>query len=424
MRTNLDIWVLDFLAALSPQDRWKAASRLGSQSDSGRWLMAVGFVMLLVLVPLLVIVTCRRMAAERRLDKQLFSDEAHRRGLSPRERDTLVRIATLARLRQKSTVFNYELAFERGAAKLLQTSLAQHGAEQTETLRTELYCLSEKLGFKKDSFASAASPAALRGLTSRNIPAGRTVHLTRRKDRDSDNIEATVEENTNTELKVRTPMVVRVTLGESWRVRYYFGSSICEFDTTIVGSEGDIIILNHNESVRFINRRRFLRVPVNKPAFIASFPFEQPLSPHSGDEDAVWGPPNFVPAVVTELAGPGLRLEVPMELAVADRLVVVFRLSAEPTTPDLHEPEPDAACEQLEVVQDIGQVRHVKKTENGFSIAIELTGLSDSDLNQLIRATNCASLEAAQTNKSATPEPQKELAEVAVAQGNADDRNA
>ena len=35
---------------------------------------------------------------------------------------------------------------------------------------------------------------------------------------------------------------------------------------------------------------------------------------------------------------------------------------------------------------------NLKSIKNGFSIAVELTGLSDPNINELIRATNAASL--------------------------------
>jgi hypothetical protein len=45
-------------------------------------------------------------------------------------------------------------------------------------------------------------------------------------------------------------------------------------------------------------------------------------------------------------------------------------------------------------VQDIGEVRHIKAIEGGFSVAVELVGLSDQDVDELVRATNAASLKA------------------------------
>ena len=41
-------------------------------------------------------------------------------------------------------------------------------------------------------------------------------------------------------------------------------------------------------------------------------------------------------------------------------------------------------------MEDIGEVRHAKVIESGFSIAVELTGVNDSNISELIRATNAA----------------------------------
>ena len=48
----------------------------------------------------------------------------------------------------------------------------------------------------------------------------------------------------------------------------------------------------------------------------------------------------------------------------------------------------------LKIVEDIGEIRHTKTIQDGFSTGLELTGLSDSDVNELIRATNAASMKA------------------------------
>ena len=45
------------------------------------------------------------------------------------------------------------------------------------------------------------------------------------------------------------------------------------------------------------------------------------------------------------------------------------------------------------IVEDIGEVRHTKAIPNGQLIAIELIGLGDSDIGELIQAANTASLE-------------------------------
>jgi hypothetical protein len=193
-------------------------------------------------------------------------------------------------------------------------------------------------------------------------------------------------------------------------VRYNFGASVWEFDAPVVSCHGGILVLAHTDDVRFINRRRFLRVPVKQPAFIARFPFARTL-PLSDDEISqqnqthvsadTWGPPEFVPAEVTEMAGPGLRVEAPLEVKVGDRVVVILKLSE--SAGRIHQADqggisPGPNTEQRRViaasrvVEDIGEVRHAEATQNGFSIAVELTGLNDSNVSEMVRATNTASM--------------------------------
>jgi hypothetical protein len=188
--------------------------------------------------------------------------------------------------------------------------------------------------------------------------------------------------------------------GEQWCVRYYFGASVWEFETSVISCNDNVLVLNHSDNVRFINRRRFFRVPVNRPTFIAPFPFAKTLSTNDENDNEGegqdpanstgdnWGPPEFVPANVTELAGPGLRIETPLEVNVGDRVLVVLQLSEEE---NMDSSLRNARSKTpLRIVEDIGEVRHAKVIENGFSIAVELTGVNDSNISELIRATNAA----------------------------------
>jgi len=165
--------------------------------------------------------------------------------------------------------------------------------------------------------------------------------------------------------------------------------------------------------MRFISRRRFLRVRVNKPALIARFPFSRTLPPNSDSSKKghwskrgsvnkpgnTWGPPEFMPATVTELGGPGLRIEAPLEVKAGDRILVIVNLSE---TIDARYSIPDTRQESR-IVEDIGEVRHAKAIQDGFSIAVELTGLSDSNVSELIRATNAASIRT-NGNRQANPD--------------------
>jgi len=302
-------------------------------------------------------------------------------------------------------------ALDRGAARMIEESFALRGAEESKQLRFDLSFLREKLGFRKQHPASVGSAIKSKELSSRQIPVGKKLHITHRKIRSLGEIESTVVKNSDVELVVKLAKPIEATAGEFWRARYYFGASIWEFDASVVSCDGDVLVLNHSDNVRFINRRRFLRVPVNEPAFIARFPFARTflVNGNAGQEtqksdgfevgqsstdasSSAWEPPEFVPAVVTELAGPGLRIEVPLKVKVGDRVLVVFRLDEEKHHASGSQENGNLPTSRI--IEDIGEVKHVKVIQKGFSIAVALTGLSDSDVNELIRATNVASVRA------------------------------
>ncbi len=98
------------------------------------------------------------------------------------------------------------------------------------------------------------------------------------------------------------------------------------------------------------------------------------------------GAPEFAPATVTEMRGPGLRIETLLDVRAGERVLVVFDLEVEPLVSD----DPSTMARRSRLIEDIGEVRHVKRLEEGVSVAVELSGLKDSDVNELIRATNAA----------------------------------
>lgn len=381
--------------ALTPEQRWEATREFKSNFIAERWFIVVGIIAIVILTVLLVVISFKRTRQERKSSDQLFIEYAEKRGLTDRERQILLGIANKAGLKRNESIFTLVSAFDRGAAKIQESLAGRQPNEKDSQLRTDISFLREKLGFKKQPSYSRGSPAKSTKLSSRQIPVGKTLHMTRRKARDPGNVESTIVRNSDTELAVRLASPVRITFGEFWCVHYYFGSSVWEFDTSVVSYDGDILILNHSDDVRFINRRRFIRVPAKEPAFIACFPFEKAAEPQ-------WGPPEFVPAVVTELAGPGLRIESGLKVKEGERVLVVLSLDEKRggnlTT---------AKAGILKIVEDIGEVRHIKAIPNGSSIAVELTALSDSDIDELIRITNAASVKAKAGNKN-NPAPTEE----------------
>jgi len=425
--------------ALTPMERWKAAGRF-STSTTEHWFILIVIAVIIVLTALLL-VSLRRKAQERKVSGQQFFDYAEKRGLSGRERRILLETAHKAGLKESQAIFNMVGAFDQGAGKMIEESLAQRGAEESQRLRTELTFLREKLGFQKRTSVSIGSSTKLKKPSSRQILTGNKLHITRRKNLDSGDIESTVIKNDNMELTVKLTTPVESQPGEFWLARYYFGVSVWEFDTSVVRCNGDILVLNHSDDMRFISRRRFLRVAVNKPALIARFPFSRTLSPNNSStkvggskrgsantSSKNWGLPEFIPATVTELGGPGLRIEAPLEVKAGDRVLLIVNLGAEQSQDliphkkiNLPSPVPaqDSRITPSKIVEDIGEVKHIESIKGGFSIAVELTGLSESDINELIRAANAASIRTTD-NRQNTPDSMKteeKVSEPVIVQG-------
>jgi hypothetical protein len=419
-----------FVLALTPIERWNAARRIDSASSGQYWFILLCVIAIIVLTAMFIASSYSHKIKERKAASRIFDNYAQRRGLSRSERQILLDITNMTGLKRIESIFTTIGAFDRGAAELTKDILERRGAKAGRNLSAQLSVLREKLGFEKKSPAPAGSAVSSNKPSTKQIPAGKKLHMTRRKVSGQADIESTVIENNDVELTVKLEASLESKPGELWSVRYYYGASVWEFETSSISCYGNILILNHSDNIRFINRRRFLRVPVNKPTFIARFPFTKMFLPKSQtDSDALqdsadisgdnWGPPEFVQASVTELAGPGLRIEAPLEVKVGDRVLVILKLSEENQKPGLA--KADKATPE-KIIEDIGQVRHTKSIKNGFSIAVELTGLSDPNISELIRATNAASLKTRDKTKAAeafgsSNNKHSEESEPAVTQG-------
>ena len=388
--------------ALTPVERWQAARKFSNSNTvmAEKWFFIAGIIAIAILIALLYWVSVKENRQERKSSGQLFEECAQRAGLSDRERQLLFNIAHRAELKRNESVFTMSSAFDSGMAKVIEVMSLNQTTEQVDLLKTEFTYLREKLGFRKVSRASAGSLVKDDKVSSRDIQVGKKLHITRRKSHEPRDIEVVVVKNTNSELSVKLTEPLRIEFGEIWCVRYHFDTSVWEFDTSVISYDGSTLVLNHSDKIRFVNRRRFLRVPVRKQAFVAAFPFSRTFSENTDETvelikeepEQVWGPPVFVPAIITELGGPGLRIEVNLEIKEGERILVVFNLDKKNTQSRPSERE-SVKTVISRVTEDIAQVRHVREINDGVSIGVELTGLSDSDCNMLVNATNTASLQ-------------------------------
>ena len=406
------------ILALTPIERWQAARRLGSDLVGKQSFALVCGAVLIVLTALLIVASCGRKKKGRKFADQLFSTYADGRGLSGRERTILLAIASKAKLRRSESIFTLASAFSLGAAQVTDEVLTLQGAQASRRLGVELTVLREKLGFQERVSDSVGSAATLNKPSSRQIPIDKKLQIKRHEHEPAD-IEATVIKNDDIELAVRLSKPLEAGPGHVCRIHYYYGASVWEFDASVVNCHDGILVLAHSYDVRFINRRRFFRVPVKKPAFIASFPFAKTLLSGENDDESEagdlpysWGPPEFVPATVTELGGPGLRVEAPLKVEVGARVLLIMKMNEE-SAADRQHVSPRSGhktARSSRIVEDIGEVRHVRAIEDGFSIAIELTGLSDSNINELIRETNSASIEAGASENGMVLEVAEQIA--------------
>jgi len=397
---------------LKPTERWEAARRFDGGFMAERWFILTGLAVIGILALLLAIISWRHKLEQAKAADLSFFEHALKEGLSERECRILRSVADYAGLRQSEAVFTMADAFDRGTIRMMNESLGCQGTEENALLKAELISMREKLRFHVQSEGSKGEPAKSKATSSRQIPVGKKLRMTRRLTQDvqdTEDIECTLIRNDFFNLAVKSPMPLQSSAGDLWRVRYYFGASVWEFDTSMVRCDGDIMVLNHSENIRFINRRRFLRVPVKMPALMAKFPFERRFSTQNTNGRALRErsasnnstnasigtpePPEFLPATLVELAGPGLLVKANLDAKAGDRVLVAFN----PDEEYHNEPAPNrrqANSQAPRIIEDVGMVRRSTVTEDGLLVGIELTSLSDSNVNDLIRLTNAVSLRA------------------------------
>jgi len=361
----------------------------GSGTGAGQAVTIIGITILIVLLALLIRTSYNTRQKDRQLADQQFLENVRRRNLSVREYHILLDIMSLARLRRREAIFDNVKAFESGAARLLADRTTQEGPEWTERFLAELEFLREKLGFKKHKGLDRTpinQKKKTRKLTTRDIPVGKSLRITRRLGRNTNEITTTVVGNDEDNLTTTLDLPIKVTFGEMWRANCFFGASAWEFDTSVVSFEGNKLVLKHSSDVRFINRRRFMRTPVSCPAHICCFPFAQVQDGAFDTAENHEQPLALVEACVTELAGSGLLLETQLQVDLGARVLVVFQLL------DQRDPQYKKGLVPVtRTIQDIGIVRRIDTTQRGVALGIELVGMTDTNVDELLRVSRLIS---------------------------------
>ncbi|MGC9453825.1 MAG: hypothetical protein ACP5HU_03085 [Phycisphaerae bacterium] len=364
-------------AQLSPSDRLNALRDMST--PAGSWwawglALAAGGLVLLTVVSLLYYRAERKKRAWR-----AFQGLCGQTGLSDRERQVLKLLCAVARVKKPEVIFTSEPTFDY-AINAIQTDkrfMSRPQAERNELLAT---CerIREKLGFCQSMDSAVESE----GVSRKIIPGAKLSIIHRGK---ASGFDAVVDHADPSDLLVSPTVPVECKPGESWLVRYSREGKVWEFDATVSEHSNGKIRLSHMERARYINRRRFRRVPTDKAALASAYPFAT-----TGQLTA----PQFVPCRMTEIAGCGLRLRGPVSARVGERVLVVMQM------------------EQDKTIQGFGRVRRILSPGNDgeADIALELVGLSEPEVDELVRYTN----EAERRQKSDKQEQQPEPAEAPV----------
>jgi hypothetical protein len=377
--------------ALTPWERWTAAAKFnsGANANGSQYITIIGITILIVLLALLVKTSFNRRQKDRQLAAQQFLENVRRRNLSVREYHILLDIISHTRLRHKEAIFDNAKAFDAGAARILADNTGQEGPEWKERFLAELEFLREKLGFRKHKGLDKTPINKNKGshkLTTRDIPVGKSLRITRRLGHNANEITTTVVANTEANLTATLDLPIKVTFGEMWRAYCFFGASSWEFDTSVVSFEGNKLVLKHSTDVRFVNRRRFMRTPVSCPAHICCLPFAQVQNSLVGTGETHGQPLELVEGWVTELAGSGLLLKTRLNVDLGTRVLVTFQL--------LDQRDPlfkKGLVPVTRTIQDIGIVRRIDTTQGGFALGIELVGMTDTNVDELLRVSRLIS---------------------------------
>ncbi len=369
-------------AALKPIQRYYAMRDWTEHSALylNKWTVLL-LVSLAILTGVLVLVLRAERNRRRKLADQRDFDEMVRRcGLTPEDLKYFLPIVNRTSLARKSSIFTMPRAYEAGAAKVMEEAFAAKvSSDQRKTLILRINSIRGKLGFADKKSPFPVRQAGGRGLSSRQIPAGKIIR-TRLAGKPQDAlIEAKVVENNEFEFVIEPESPLPAFAGQKWTMSYPSGSSMWEFESIVVSIEPGKVSFSHSERVRFVNRRRFLRVPVEKAALICPFPGITPNIP----ELRLGMAPKFYKATITELSGPGLRLRTRLEVKNGQRILIIFEV------------------EPGKIVQDIAYVRGIKQEDEHYTLGIELVGIDDKVVDQLVRATNTAAIDMTMTDPAA-----------------------
>jgi len=170
-------------------------------------------------------------------------------------------------------------------------------------------------------------------------------------------------DNRDITLQFDRPVSLRV--GEACALRQVRGQVRWEFNVSITEPLEGLAVARLIGEPHTTNLRQFARVATRRTARVARFPFRS--------EEGAGKLPQFITGTLAEIAGPGLRIKAPIQLATSDRVLVVLEVGAGRS------------------FQGLGQVRRFSPGDDGVAeIAVEMVGMTEGEIAELVKETNAA----------------------------------
>jgi len=382
------------LMALDPTERWEALRRTESVWG-GLASPAVWVPLGLVVLAALVAVGLYRRRQLRRALVAALAEAAADVDLTVAEQTMLARLAEAAEPHPLTDTDTLAEAFEDGVRRVLasRTTQALAPADRRQVQRV-IHSLRGKLGFGP----GPANPTA--GVppdgTARGLP--RDTRVTVALPGEAPAVDATVTVSAGQEVAVRLDGPLTLKPGGAVMLRRVCRGVQWEYPAAVTEAAERDVRVRLIGIPRSTNLRRFLRVPLQRPVFVARYGFL-----HEGEGAAL---PEFVEGRLQEIAGPGLRMKVPLAAEVGERVLTVLDLG------------------EGRAVRAAGVVRRVDhppeaadpsaadpSAEAGPAVlAVELDRLSDREEAWLVRQTQAAAraARAGATSEKKAPSPSED----------------
>ena len=352
------------VAALSPVELWGAARDSGGFHHEILMLWSI-WVPIVIGVGLMLaaIGIYRRRAASKAMLKS-FHRTADRLDLTPNERIVLEQIARLANVTLFSSIFTMETAFERGVSLLRESRAVEEMPEEVVRRMAEVIeSLRVKLGMEFSPYDDGDPEEAV------HLTKGDGVTFVHRGSATA--VEATVTSTNGRDVTLQFADEVSLRVGQACVIHRVCDDQQWEYDISITEPGEGFAVARLIGKPRRRNLRRFARVPTRHTAYAAAFPFSSlEVSDDTTQSDDT---PQFVAGTLTEIGGPGLRLDVPLSVEAGDRVLVVLKM------------------DEGKTIQGTAVVRRVLDSHDAAHVvAVEMVGLSEAEIGELQRETNAA----------------------------------